>query len=115
MNITNEEKNLLAKLASGALDGVVGEETPCAEYKGTYCGKYIQDGEPVEYWQVKPSRPIDKGIGRFDCKRSQKVYNTDEYKLEFLREYGWLMKDNDARQYSAKFRSEKDHKEQDIR
>ena len=36
--ITNEEKNLLAKLASGELDGVVGEETPCAEYKGTYCG-----------------------------------------------------------------------------
>ena len=107
MNITNEEKNLLAKLASGELDGVVGEETPCAEYKGTYCGKFIQDGEPVEYCQAKPSRPIDKGFGRFDCKRSQKVYNTDEYKLEFLREYGWLMDDKDARKYSAQFRSDK--------
>lgn len=107
MNITNEEKNLLAKLASGALDGVVGEETPCAEYKGTYCGKFIQDGEPVEYCQAKPSRPIDKGIGRFDCKRSQKAYNTDECKLEFLREYGWLMDDEDARQYSARFKSGK--------
>ena len=101
MNITNEEKNLLAKLASGELDGVA------AEYKETYCGKFIKDGEPVEYLQAKPSRPIDKGIGRFDCKRSQKVYNTDECKLEFLREYGWLMDDEDARKYSAKFKSEK--------
>ena len=104
MNITNEEKSLLAKLASGELDGVVGEETPCAEHKGTYCGKFIKDGEPVEYCQAKPSRPIDKGIGRFDCKHSQKVYNTDEYKLEFLRKYGWLMDDEDARQYSARFK-----------
>ena len=108
MNITNEEKNLLAKLASGALDGVVGEGTPCAEYKGTYCGKFIKDGEPVAYRQTEAPRFIGgKENEHSPGKRSEKHYNTDEYKLEFLREYGWLMNDEDARKYSAKFKSEK--------
>lgn len=108
MNITNEEKNLLAKLASGALDGMVGEESPGTDYKNTYCGKFIKDGEPVSYTQTQWPRFTDgKENVQIPEKRSQKVYNTDEYKLEFLREYGWLMDDEDARKYSAKFKSEK--------
>ena len=30
---------------------------------------------------------------------------TDEQKLEFLRKFGWLMKDEAVRSYSAKFKS----------
>lgn len=108
MNITNEEKSLLAKLASGELDGMVGEETPCAEYKGTYCGKFIKDGEPVAYRQTEAPRFIGgKENEHIPGKRSEEHYNTDECKLEFLREYGWLMDDEDARKYSARFKSGK--------
>ena len=49
MRKTKEEKNLLAKLASGVLDGAVGRELECGGYKKVYVGKYIKDGEPVSY------------------------------------------------------------------
>ena len=32
---------------------------------------------------------------------------TDEQKLEFLRKFGWLMKDEAVRSYSAKFKPQK--------
>ena len=41
MRKTNEEKGLLAKLASGVLDGMVGDERVYRGYKNVYCGKYI--------------------------------------------------------------------------
>mgnify|MGYP000931745942 CR=1 FL=1 len=49
MNKTKEEQVLLAKLASGALDGIVGDERVYRGYKNVYCGKYIKDGETVFY------------------------------------------------------------------
>lgn len=49
MRKTNEEKGLLDKLASGVLDGMVGDERVYRGYKNVYCGKYIKDGEPVSY------------------------------------------------------------------
>ncbi len=108
MNITNEEKNLLAKLASGELDGQVGEESLDTDRKDIYCGMFIKNGEPVAYLQTEAPRFIGgKENEKIPGKRSEKLYNTDEYKLEFLREYGWLMDDEDARKYSMKFRSEK--------
>ena len=108
MTITNEEKNLLAKLASGELDGQVGEESLDTDRKDIYCGMFIKNGEPVAYRQTEAPRFIGgKENKHIPGKRSEKLYNTDEYKLEFLREYGWLMDDEDARKYSAKFKSEK--------
>lgn len=44
-----EEKNLLAKLACGVLDGMVGNEKLYNGYKNGYCGKYIKEGEPISY------------------------------------------------------------------
>lgn len=49
MRKTNEEKSLLAKLASGALDGMVGDKRVYCRYRNVYCGKYIKDGEPISY------------------------------------------------------------------
>ena len=49
MRKTKEEKNLLAKLASGALDGPVGNLFECGDHKKVYYGKYIKDGVPVSY------------------------------------------------------------------
>lgn len=42
MGHTKEEKGLLAKLASGLLDGMVGDEKVYSGYKNVYCGKYIK-------------------------------------------------------------------------
>ena len=34
-------------------------------------------------------------------------WKTDEQKLTFLQKFGWLMKDKDVREYSAKFKPKK--------
>ena len=41
MRKTEEEKNLLAKLASGVLDGMVGDERVYRGYKNIYCAIYF--------------------------------------------------------------------------
>ncbi len=110
MTITNEEKHLLAKLASGELDGLVGEETPCAEYKGTFHGQFIKDGEPFYYIQSEwPRFSNGKENMLIPSKRTEECFITDEEKLSFLQKYGWLMNDKDVRKYSAKFKPSKKH------
>ena len=56
MRKNNEEKGLLAKLASGILDGMVGDEKTYSGYKDVYCGKNIKDGESVSYREGQSSR-----------------------------------------------------------
>ena len=98
MKKTHEELNLLKKLASGVLDGMVGREK-------VYCGKYIKDGEPVSYREGESSRFFNgKENERISGKRDEEHYDTDDRKLEFLQRYGWLMDDEDVRAYSAKFK-----------
>lgn len=105
MKMTKEEKGLLAKLASGVLDGLVGDEKIYPGYKKVYCGKYIKDGEPVSYRQTESSKFFNgKENERYPGKRSEEHFDTDECKLEFLQKYGWLMDDKDVRKYSAKFK-----------
>ena len=105
MIITNEEKSLLAKLASGELDGQVGEESLDTDCKDIYCGMFIKNGEPVAYRQTEAPRFIGgKENEHIPGKRSEEHYDTDERKLGFLQKYGWLMDDEDARKYSAKFK-----------
>lgn len=109
MQMTKEEKRLLAKLASGELDGLVGEETPCAEYKGTYHGQFIKDGEPVYYIQNEWQRFSNgKENMQIPSKRAEECFITDEEKLSFLQKFGWLMDDEDVREYSAKFKTSKE-------
>ena len=104
MIITNEEKSLLAKLSNGELDGMVGEECAGTDYNNTYCGKYIKNGEPVSYTQSDWPRFIGgKENEQIPSKRSEEHYCTDECKLEFLQKYGWLMYDEDAQKYCARF------------
>ena len=105
MKKTHEELNLLKKLASGVLDGMVGREKVYAGYKNVYCGKYIKDGEPVSYREGESSRFFNgKENERISGKRDEDHYDTDDRKLEFLQRYGWLMDDEDVRAYSAKFK-----------
>ena len=105
MSRTMEEMNLLARLASGVLDGMVGDEREYRGYKSVYCGKYIKDGVPVSYRQGASERFFNgQENERIPGKREEEHYDTDERKLEFLQRYGWLMDDEDVRAYSAKYK-----------
>ena len=109
MRRTTEEKNLLAKLASGVLDGMVGDEREYRGYKSVFCGKYIKDGEPVSYRQGESTRFFNgKENEHIPGKRHiLEEWDTDDRKLEFLQKFGWLLKDEEARGYSAKFKHKK--------
>ncbi len=108
MKRTEEEKNLLKKLASGELDGMVGNEREYRGYKSVYCGKYIKDGVPVSYRQGESTRFFNgEENERIPGNREEELYDTDDRKLEFLQRYGWLMNDKEVREYSAKFKPTK--------
>lgn len=105
MSRSGEEKSLLAKLASGILDGLVGDERVYGIHKHVYCGKYIKDGEPVSYRQGESERFFNgKENERIPGKRIEEHYDTDDRKLEFLQRYGWLMNNDEVKAYSAKFK-----------
>ena len=85
MKRSKEEKGLLAKLASGILDGVVGKEKTYHDYKDVTCGKYIKDGEPVSYREGESSRFFNGRENEIiPGKRTEDHYDTDDRKLEFL-------------------------------
>ena len=108
MRKSNEEKHLLEKLASGVLDGMVGDERVYRGYKNVYCGKYIKNGEPVSYRQGESERFFNgKENERIPGKREEEHFDTDEKKLYFLQRYGWLTDDDDVRTYSAKYKPNK--------
>lgn len=108
MRKTSEEKSLLAKHASGILDGMVGDERVYRGYKNVYCGKYIKDGEPVSYCEGGSTRFFNgKENERIPGRREEEHYDTDEKKLEFLQRYGWLTDDEEVKAYSAKFKPTK--------
>lgn len=108
MKKSKEEQGLLAKLASGVLDGMVGDERVYRGYKNVYCGKYIKDGEPVSYREGESGRFFNgKENERIPGKRTEEHYDTDEKKLDFLQRYGWLTNDDDVKKYSAKFKPKK--------
>lgn len=102
--MTKEEKNLLKKLASGVLDGFVGNDLTTSG--GSTIWKTIKNGVPVMFKQGPTKR-------FFNGKENERIegvlhtlqeWTTDEDKLEFLRKFGWLMNDPDVKAYSAKFK-----------
>lgn len=107
MKFSKEEKSLLAKLASGLLDGVVGDHLETSG--GSTVWTSIKNGLPATF---------KKGPGKrfFNGKENEYIsgvlhtlrkWSTDEEKLQFLRKFGWLMKDPDVIAYSAKFKPKK--------
>ena len=104
-NHTQEEDNLLLRLASGELDGMVGNERTYGTYKHVHCGKYIKDGEPIAYRRGEAERFFDgKETEKIPGKLEENHFDTDTRKLEFLQRYGWLIDDEEVRAYSAKFK-----------
>ncbi|VYU59488.1 Uncharacterised protein [Eubacterium limosum] len=77
MKRTTEEKNLLKKLESGVLDGMVGDERVYRGYKNVYCGKCIKNGEPISYRQGESERFFNgKENERIPGKREEEHYDT---------------------------------------
>ena len=105
--MTNEEKRLLSKLSKGLLDGVVGDDL--LTDGGSAVWMSIKNGIPKQFKQG-PSKKFFNGkeneiVG--GVLHTLKEWVTDEDKLQFLRKFGWLMKDNDVLAYSAKFKPKK--------
>ncbi|MBR3510365.1 MAG: hypothetical protein IKO03_16525 [Lachnospiraceae bacterium] len=102
--MTKEEKDLLAKLASGALDGIVGND--CYTSGGSAVWKAIKNGVPVMFKQGPGSKYFDgkENIRVAGVLHELQKWVTDEQKIEFLRKFGWLMKDEAVKAYSAKYK-----------
>ena len=78
MSFTKEEIKLLSLLASGILDGMVGDERVYPGYRNVYCGKYIKDGEPISYRQGESTRFFNgKENERIPGKRVEEHFDTD--------------------------------------
>jgi hypothetical protein len=107
MAITNEEKSLLKKLASGALDGFVGDDLTTTG--GSAVWKAIKSGVPVMFKQGPGGKFFNgKENEHFEgVMHTLQEWATDEQKLEFLRKFGWLMKDEAVKAYSAMFKPKK--------
>lgn len=107
MGFTNEEKNLLKRLASGVLDGFVGEDLTTAG--GSTVWKTIKNGIPTMFKQGPGGKFFNgKENERFEgVLHTLQEWVTDKQKLEFLRKFGWLMNDEAVKAYSAKFKPKK--------
>lgn len=105
--MTNEEKKLLTKLASGVLDGCVGDDLTTTG--GSTIWKTIKNGIPAMYKQGPGGKIFNgKENERYEgVMHTLQEWITDEQKLEFLQKFGWLMKDKAVQVYSAKFKPKK--------
>ena len=65
----------------------------------------MRNGIPVSYRQGQSERFFDgKENERIPGKRVEEIYDSDDKKLTFLQKYGWLMDDDDVKDYSAKYK-----------
>jgi hypothetical protein len=105
--MTIEEKELLSKLASGTLDGHVGGDLITTG--GSSIWKMIKNGVPVMLKQGPTKRFFDgkENIKIDGALHVLQEWSSEEQKLEFLRKFGWLMKDVAVKAYSAKFKQVK--------
>ena len=105
--MTNEEKKLLQKMASGALDGFVGDNITTSG--GSTVWKSIKNGLPAMFKQGLGGKFFNgKENERYEgVLHTLQKWVTDDEKLQFLRKFGCLMQDTDVKAYSAKFKPKK--------
>lgn len=110
MRKTKEEKNLLAKMLSGIFDGLVGDIFTTSG--GSTVWTEIKDGKPTRYKKGPGGKFFNgKENERYEgVLHIQEEWSTDEEKLGFLRKFGWLLKDDEAQAYSAKYKPKKEEK-----
>ena len=102
--MTNEEKTLLTRLGKGELDGIVGNDLTTSG--GSTIWKAIKEGIPALFKQGPDRKYFDgkENIRKAGALTIKQKWISDEQKLDFLRRFGWLMKDPDVKSYSAKFK-----------
>ena len=107
MKITSEEKTLLEKLSLGLFDGCVGNQLLTTG--GSAIWKTIKNGVPVMLKQGPTRKFFDGKENTYSegILHTLQEWVTDEQKLEFLRKFGWLMRDATVKAYSAKFKPTK--------
>ena len=101
------EKELLSKLASGALDGIVGDDFTTSG--GSTVWMAIKNGIPSQFKQG-PSKKFFNGKENEwtdGVLHTLKKWASDDEKLAFLQKFGWLMKDESVKTYSALFKPKK--------
>ena len=101
-----EEVGLLKKLSSGELDGQVGKDYYTTG--GSTIWTEIKDGNPIRYKQGPGGKLFDgkEGVKFEGVKHTLEEWKTDDEKLAFLQKYGWLIEDDDVKNYSKKFKPE---------
>jgi hypothetical protein len=100
-------RSLLRRLGEGQLDGFVGDDLTTSG--GSSIWKEIRDGIPRQLKQG-PSRKFFDGRENTrieGVRHIQQEWKSDEEKLHFLQKFGWLMRDKEARAYSARFKPKK--------
>ena len=104
---SKEEKSLLAKLAEGVFDGIVGDELTTSG--GSSVWTSIKDGVPKRFKEGPTTKFFDnrENVKVPGVRHVLEEWNTDEEKLGFLQKFGWLIDDEDAKNYSAKFKPKK--------
>ena len=98
------EKTLLAKLAAKLFDGQVGDDFTTSG--GSTVWTEIKDGIPTRY-KLGPTKRFFNGEENERIPgvlHVQEKFQTDEEKLDFFKRFGWLIKDKDAQEYSAKYK-----------
>ena len=104
MKITKEESNLLSRLAAGSFDGVIGRDLTTTG--GSTIRRIIKNGVPSLIKQG-PSKRFFNGKENEIIGGTLHILDectTDQSKLDFLKKFGWLIKDTAVQAYSAKFK-----------
>ena len=107
MAFSKIEKLLLSKFKKGSFDGQVGNDfftdggsTVWTEISGGKATRFKQ-GPTKRFFNGKENERIP---GKLHILRE---WLSDKDLIEFLRKYGWLIKDKDAQDYSAKYKPKK--------
>ena len=90
-----QEKELLKRLKAGLMDGLIGEGSERVHLTSQ---AMIKDGRPMLVKYLTEKGPMEEAM------IIEKEFVTDEGKLWFLRNHGWVMEDVHAQLYSRMFK-----------
>ncbi len=103
--MTKEEKRMLELLESGELDGQVGDDFIPDTFERKVHRKYIKDGIPGMVTVTEGGKFFDgKENVRGEKQVDRTEFLTDSEKLYFLQKYGWLIYNEEVREYSRKYK-----------
>ena len=107
MERSNEERKLLSKLHSGKLEGLIGDILTTSS--GSNVWTEIIKGIPTRYKRGPGGKFFNgKENERYEGKKQIiREWDTDDEQLDFLKKFGFLLKDKDVQAYSSKHRTKK--------